>query len=64
MELVEPWVQERERNAEIKGEQVGLRKGIRGTVDVLQSLGHSNEEIKIIIMEKYDLSEKEAKEYL
>ena len=60
MELVEPWVQERERDAEIRGRQ----EGIQGTVDVLHSLGHSDEEIKTIIMGKYELSDKDAERYL
>jgi len=80
MELVEPWIQERERDAEIRGKQEGIREGrhegiregrqegiregIRATVDVLQSLGHSDKEIKIIIMKKYELSDEEAEKYL
>ncbi len=76
MELAEPWI----KNAEIRGKQEGIREGkqegiregkqegiregIRGTVDILYSLGHSDEEIKIIIMKKYYLSEKAAEEFL
>ena len=72
MELAEPWI----KNAEIKGKQEGIRegihkgiregicKGIRGTVDILHSLGHDDEEIKTIIMGKYELSEEEAQKYL
>ena len=47
MELAEPWIQERERNVEIRGKQEGI---IRGAVDVLQSLEYSDEEIKTIII--------------
>ena len=76
MELAEPWIQERERDAEIRGKregrQEGIREGIRegrqegiqGTVDILHSLGHSEEEIKTVIMQKYDLSDEEAEKYL
>ena len=72
MELVEPWIQERERDAEIRGKQEGIREGrhegiregIRAMVDVLHSLGHGDREIKIIIMKKYDLTDEEAEKYL
>lgn len=33
-------------------------------IDVLRSLNHSDEEIKTIIMGKYDLSEEAAEKYL
>lgn len=60
LELAEPLIQERERNAEIRG----IQKGIFGTVDALQRFGHNYEEIKTWIMENYDLSEEEAEKYL
>ncbi len=61
MELAEPWIQEGRQ----EGRQEGIREGIiRGAVDVLKSLGHSDEEIKTVIMRKYDLSDEEAEKYL
>ena len=60
LELAEPLIQEREKNAEIKG----LQKGIFMTVDALRSLNHNNDEIKQAIMKNYDLSEEEAEKYL
>ena len=56
LELAEPLIQERERNAEIKG--------IFRTVDALRSLNHNNDEIKLVIMKSYDLSEEAAEKYL
>ena len=47
-----------------QGMQQGMRQGIKGTVDILRELGHGDEEIKIRIMEKYDLKEEAAEEYL
>lgn len=60
LELAEPLIQEREKNAEIRG----IQKGIIGTVDVLRSLGHSDEEIKTIISDKYNLSQEDTEKYL
>lgn len=56
LELVEPLILEREKNAE--------QKGILGAVDALRSFGHSDEEIKTGIMKSYNLSEEEAEKYL
>ena len=56
LELAEPLIQEREKNAEIKG--------IFRTVNALRSLNHDNDEIKLAIMKNYDLSEEEAEKYL
>ena len=72
MEMMEPRLQvifqERENAGIQKGMQQGIQKGmqqgIKGTVDILRELGHGDEEIKIRIMEKYDLKEEEAEEYL
>ena len=64
LELAEPLIQEREKNAEIRGRQEGRREGIIGTVDALQKFGHNYEEIKTWIMKNYDLSEEEAEKYL
>ena len=64
LELAEPLIQEREKNAEIRGRKEGIREGIIGTVGALQKFGHNYEEIKTWIMENYDLSEEEAEKYL
>ena len=68
MEMMEPRLQvifqERENAGIQKGMQQGMQQGIKGTVDILRELGHGDEEIKIRIMEKYDLKEEEAEEYL
>lgn len=56
LELAEPLIQEREKNAEIRG--------IFRTVNALRSLNHNNDEIKLAIMKNYDLSEEEAEKYL
>lgn len=56
LELAEPLIQEREKNAEIKG--------IFRTVNALRSLNHNNDEIKLAIMKNYDLSDEEAEKYL
>lgn len=68
MELAEPLIQEREKNAEIRGRQEGIQEGIRqgilGTVNAMRSLNHNNDEIKLVIMKNYDLSEETAEKYL
>jgi len=68
LELAEPLIREKEKEAEIRGIQrgiqKGMQKGILGTVDVLHSLGHNDKEIKTIIMKSYDLPEEEAEKYL
>lgn len=56
LELAEPLIQEREKNAEIRG--------IFRTVNALRSLNHNNDEIKLAIMKNYDLSDEEAEKYL
>jgi len=64
LELAEPLIQEREKNAEIRGRKEGRREGIIGRVGDLQKFGHNYEEIKTWSMENYDLSEEEAEKYL
>ena len=56
LELAEPLIQEREKNAEIRGKIIGAVENLRNFI--------SDEEIKTIIMEKYNLSENEAEKYL
>lgn len=53
LELAEPLIQEREKKAEI-----------RGAVDILRSLNHSDEEIKTVISDKYNLSKEDTERYL
>lgn len=60
MEIMEPQLLLREE----EGIRAGLKTGIRGAVDTLRDFGHGDFEIKTAIMEKYNLSEKEAEEYL
>lgn len=56
LELAEPLIQEREKYAERKGKIIGAVENLRNFI--------SDEEIKTIIMGKYDLSEEEAEKYL
>ena len=60
MEIMEPQLLLREE----EGIRAGLKTGIRGAVDTLRDFGHGDFEIRTAIMEKYNLSEKEAEEYL
>lgn len=55
--IIEPQIIIREQNA--------FKKGIiKGAVDILRDIGRMDDEIKTIIMEKYELSEKDADAYL
>lgn len=56
LELAEPLIQEREKNAEIRGKIIGAVENLRNFI--------SDEEIKTIIIGKYNLSEEEAEKYL
>ena len=56
LELAEPLIQEREKSAEIRGKIIGAVENLRNFI--------SDEEIKTIIIEKYNLSENEAEKYL
>lgn len=55
MEIMEPQLLQREKE--------GLHKGIQGMVDVLRELGHSDSDIKEIIVKKYGLSVEDVEEY-
>lgn len=46
-----------------QGIQQGMRQGIQRAVDMLRKLGYQEEKIKAMIMEEYQLSEKNAEEY-
>ena len=52
------------RKAEARGLKQGLEQGLKVLVDTLRELNKSNEYILKKIMEKYSLSEAEAKKYL
>ena len=47
-----------------QGVKQGIEQGIRGAVEILRSIGHTDETIKGMIMEKYKLSETDAEQYL
>jgi len=58
--IIEPQILLREQNAL----EQGMKKGIKGAVDILRDIGREDSEIKTIIMKKYSLTEKDAIEYL
>ena len=60
MEIMAPELQE----AKKQGIEQGMEKGIRGAVDILESLGLSREQIKEAVMERYSLTEKETEKFL
>ena len=72
LELVEPLIQKRERDAWNNGKNQGLSRGItqgitqgiHGSVCILRDMGLDDREIKRRIMGQYNLSEKTAEEYL
>ena len=47
-----------------QGVKQGIEQGILGAVEILRSIGHTDETIKGMIMEKYKLSETDAEQYL
>ncbi len=59
MEIMEPEIRLREE----AGMQKGRQQGIQDAVDLLRKFGHPDEEIKISLMDKYDLSAEEVKKY-
>ena len=58
--IIEPQILLREQNALEKG----MDKGIKGAVDILRDIGREDDEIKTIIMKKFELSKKDADKYL
>lgn len=56
MRIMEPELQEAEKK--------GREEGIHGTVDILQELGLSREQIKEAVMKRYCLSEKDTAKFL
>ena len=63
MEIMEPQLILRDEAKKEEGVQIGLKKGIQGTVDTLREFGHKDSEIKAAIIRKYGLSEKTAENY-
>lgn len=61
MEIMEPQMQLRDEQIRREGRKEGM---VQGAVDVLRELGHTDADIKAVIMKKYGLSTEEAKEYL
>lgn len=61
MEIMEPQMQLRDEQIRKEGRKEGM---VQGAVDVLRELGHTDADIKAVIMKKYGLSIEEAKEYL
>lgn len=59
MEIMEPQLRQREES----GREEGRKEGISGAVEMLQGFGHNDPEIRVIIMEKYGLTEDEAAEF-
>ena len=54
-----------EANKQIAQElKEGLKEGIQGTINVLRKLKLEDAEIQTMIMEQYNLTENEVKEYL
>lgn len=54
-----------ERRGEQRGEQRGERHGrILERIEILRDVGYSNDEIKAVIMKKFNLDEAEAMAYL
>ena len=64
IELMEPRLVLRDKTKIEEGVQRGLQKGIRGTVNALRKFGVKDTEIKMTIMENYELSEEDAEKYL
>ena len=56
MEIMEPQIKLREK--------AGLKKGLQGAVDLLRDAGQADDKIKAAIMNKYNLTENEAEEYI
>ena len=60
MEIMEPWLLQKQKEAEKKGRE----KVIRISVEVLRDIGQEDTGIKTILVEKFDLTVEEADEYL
>ena len=60
MEIMEPWLLQKQKEAEKKGRE----KGIRISVEVFRDIGQEDAEIKTILVKKFGLTVEEADEYL
>ena len=67
MEIMDPEIRLKEKEWEEagirKGMQKGMQQGIRDAVDMFRTLGHEDNEIRLILMNKYNLSEKDCEKY-
>ena len=67
MEIMDPEIRLKEKEWEEagirKGMQKGMQQGIRDAVDMFRTLGHEDNEIRLILMNKYNLSEKDFEKY-
>ena len=52
------------KEGRIEGRKEGRIEGIQGAVDILRALGNDDEKILPLVMERYQLSEEEARKYL
>ena len=60
MEIMEPWLLQKQKEAEKKGRE----KVIRISVEVLRDIGQEDTGIKTILVEKFGLTVEAADEYL
>lgn len=68
LEIMEPEISEIKQKSidegKQKGRQEGRQEAIKDSVDVLRQFGHSDDEIKAALIDKYHLSEKEVLAFL
>ncbi len=62
--IVSKKVDEAKQQLMQQGIEQGIEQGIQGTVFVLRSFGHNDNEIKLAIAKQYSLSEEETKKYV
>ncbi|MEY8389948.1 hypothetical protein AALA98_01030 [Lachnospiraceae bacterium 45-W7] len=71
MEIMEPQLRQREesgrkegrKEGREEGRKEGMRAGICGAVEMLRGLGHSDAEIRTVIMNEFGIKEEETLEY-
>lgn len=67
MEIMEPQLRQREESGREEGRKEGRKEGMRagicGAVEMLRGLGHSDAEIRTVIMDKFDLTKQEIVKY-
>ncbi|MCI9417015.1 MAG: hypothetical protein HFI82_06345 [Eubacterium sp.] len=59
MEIMEPEIRLKKK----EWMEAGMQQGIRDAVDMFRTLGHEDNEIRLILMNKYNLSEKDCEKY-